>query len=429
MKRLLTLLLVLILLATVAFAQKLTQKPIKPLNATELAQGTETIAIIEVNLIDGYGGASIPNSCVIIKGNKIVEVGQMGRVPIPAGAQIVQGRGMSILPGLIDSHFHLDRVKDLPALFLYNGITSLRDPGAWIESYAEERKSGKAMPRLYLTGPHIETFPPAYPYDAYVVRDNYEAVKQVNDLADEGVTAIKIYFRVPLGMIKAVTEAAHLRGIPVTAHLEITEAMNAIEAGLDGVEHITSFGLSLSPKREAEKYRQGMLADNNFRKQGRYETWAGLDLNSSMTDSLIRFLVKKGTFISPTLGAFEYQIGTGKTDSIKLKGFETMKRLTSKFNQNGVKLVLGSHSMIAYAEKGWAYQREMEIWAESGIPNAEIIHAATMRNARYFKIDNQLGSIEKGKLADLILIRGNPQENIKDMRNVERVMLNGVFVR
>jgi len=426
-------LLALVMLISSAMAQNRNTKPstkeIIPVNKAELDEGQQTIAIIEVNLIDGYGGASVPNSCIIIKENKIVEVGPMGRISIPAGAQIVQGRGMSVLPGLIDSHFHLDRIKDLPALFLYNGITSLRDPGAWIESYAEERKSGKAMPRLYLTGPHIETFPPAYPYDAYVVRDNYEAVKQVNDLADQGAAAIKIYFRVPLGMIKSVTEAAHLRGIPVTAHLEIAEAMNAIEAGLDGIEHITSFGLSLTPKREAEKYRQGMMADNNFRKQGRYEVWNGLDINSQAADSLIRFLVKKGTFISPTLGAFEYQVGTGKTDSIKLRGFETMKRLTAKFNKNGVKLVLGSHSMITYAEKGWAYQREMEIWAESGIPNAEIIYAATMQNARFFRIDRHLGSIEKGKLADLILVKGNPLEDIKVMRNIEKVMINGVFVR
>lgn len=428
-KRLLILLLAILLLITGLFAQKSSSKPIKPVNQHELPQNTRAIAIVGVNLIDGRGGRAIPNASVLIRNNIIVAVGTANSIQIPKGAEIIQGNGMSLLPGLIDSHFHLDRTKDLPAMFLQNGVTSLRDPGAWIEAYAEERKSGKQMPRLYLSGPHLDGSPPAYPYDAYVVRDEAEAIRQVNELADEGSTVIKVYFRVPPGIIKAITETAHSRGIPVTAHLEITEAKQAIEAGLDGIEHITSFGLSLTPKREAEKYRQGMLADNNFRKQGRYTTWAALDFNSPLADSLTKFLVRKKTFISPTLGAFEYQAEKNKTDSIKLRGFESMKKLTLKLQKAGVPLVMGSHSMIAYAEKGWAYQREMEIWSESGIENSEIIHAATLQNARFFRIDRELGSIEQGKIADLILVKGNPLDDIKAMRNVEKVMINGLFIK
>lgn len=428
-KRLLLILLAALLLITGLFAQKPLTKPIKPVNESELPQSKKIIAIVGVNLIDGRGGKAIQNASVLIRNNIIVEVGTANSIQIPKDAEIIQGNGMSLLPGLIDSHFHLDRTKDLPAMFLQNGVTSLRDPGAWIEAYAEERRSGKQMPRLYLSGPHLDSSPPAYPYDAYVVRDEAEAIRQVNELADEGSTVIKIYFRIPPGMIKAITETAHSRGIPVTAHLEITEAKQAIEAGLDGIEHITSFGLSLTPKRDAEKYRQGMLADNNFRKQGRYNTWAALDLYSPLTDSLTTFLARKKTFISPTLGAFEYQAEKNKTDSIKLRGFESMKKLTLKLQKAGVPLVMGSHSMIAYAEKGWAYQREMEIWAESGIGNSEIIHAATLQNARFFRIDQELGSIEKGKIADLILVKGNPLEDIKAMRNVEGVMINGVFIK
>ncbi len=405
------------------------QKKITAVNAAEIPVGENTIAIINVNLIDGNGGNPVSDACVLVKAGRIEAAGPMGSVKIPEGTEIIQGKGMSLLPGLIDSHFHLDRIKDLPALFLQHGVTSLRDPGAWIEAYSEERKSGKQMPRLFLTGPHLDGFPPAYPYDAFVVRDEREAIKQINDAADEGATAIKIYFRLAPSMIKAITEAAHKRGLPVTAHLEITEAMQAIEAGLDGVEHITSFGLSLTPKREAEKYRQGMMGDNNFRKQGRYATWEKLDINGPKADSLAGFLVKKGTFVSPTLGAFEYQAGNGAVDKTKLGGFNAMKSLTAKLKKTGVRLVLGSHSMIAYAEKGWAYQREMEIWVESGISPADVIVAATMENARFFRIDDQLGSIEKGKLADLILVKGNPLEDIKVMRNVERVMVNGRWVR
>ena len=102
--------------------------------------------------------------------------------------------------------------------------------------------------------------------------------------------------------------------------------------------------------------------------------------------------------------------------------------MTAKLSKGGVRLVLGSHSMIPYAEEGWAYQREMELWVESGIPNTRVIMGATIENARYFRIDDRLGSIEKGKIADIVLIKGNPLVDIKAMRDIEKVMLNGVWV-
>ena len=91
--------------------------------------------------------------------------------------------------------------------------------------------------------------------------------------------------------------------------------------------------------------------------------------------------------------------------------------------------MLGSHSMITYAETGWAFQRELELFVESGISPSEAIVAATMENARFFRIDDRLGSIEKGKIADLILVKGNPIQNISATRNVVKVMLNGVWVK
>ena len=406
-----------------------TKHQTSPVNAREIPLGQNTLAIVNVMIIDGKGGSAVAGGSVLVRAGRIEAVGRQGSFKIPENAEVIDGKGMSLLPGFIDSHFHLDRVKDLPALFLQNGVTSLRDPGAWIEAYAEERKSGRQMPRLFLTGPHLDGTPPAYPYDAVVVRDEEEAIKQVNDAADQGASAIKIYFRIPPGLIKVITESAHKRGLPVTAHLEITEAMQAIEAGLDGIEHITSFGLSLIPKLEGEKYRQSMLANNDFRKQGRYAMWETLDVNGPKVDSLARFLVKKGTFVSPTLGAFEYQAGTGAVDKTRLQAFNNMKSLTAKLKKSGVKLVLGSHSMIPYAEKGWAFQREMELWVESGISPDEVIVAATMENARFFRIESELGSIEKGKIADLVLVRGNPLEDIKAVRNIVKVMINGEWVR
>jgi imidazolonepropionase-like amidohydrolase len=100
------------------------------------------------------------------------------------------------------------------------------------------------------------------------VRDAEETRLALDRFADEGASAIKVYFRLPLALIRVATETAHARGLPVTSHLEIVDATDAIRAGVDGVEHATSFGTSLLPLREAEKYRQAVLADNNARREG-----------------------------------------------------------------------------------------------------------------------------------------------------------------
>lgn len=404
------------------------QHLVQEVNADELPVSTKTVAIVKAMIIDGLGGEPILDGRVLVKDGKIIAVGTTSEIEIPEEAETIDATGMALLPGFIDSHFHLDRIKNLPAMFLQNGITSIRDPGAWIEAYDEERDSGHTVPRLFLTGPHLDMNPPAYPYDAFIVRDGLEAETHINQVGEQGASAIKVYFRMSLELIRQVCEVAHKRGIPVTAHLEMIDPVEAIHVGLDGIEHITSFGMSLLPKREKEGYKQAILNDNSVRKEGRYVVWKDLDINSGKVESLINFLVEKGTFVSPTLGAFEYQSTGSETDSVKLIAFEKMKSFTGKLKNGGVRVVVGSHSSIPYAELGWAFQREMELMVESGISNSDVIKSATIENARFFRIEDRLGSIEKGKIADLILMRGNPLVDIKATRNIAKVMLNGVWV-
>jgi imidazolonepropionase-like amidohydrolase len=398
-----------------------------PINEDELPIGNNIKAVVGATLINGRGGEAIANSSVVIDGNKIVAVGISGEVKIPEEAEIVNAKGLTLIPGLIDAHFHLDRSVQLPNRFLKNGITSLRDPGAWIEAYEGERNEGYPLPRLFLTGPHFDMFPPAYPHDAFIVRDEEEARMQVNRLADQGASAIKVYFRLPLGLIKVICEEAHKRGLVVTGHLEITNAIDAINAGLDGIEHVTSLGTSLIPAREAEKYRQAVLLDNNARRSGRYEMWSGLDMEGAEIDSLLGFLAEKQTFLTATLAVYEFQ--DQKADSIKFTGFKNMMAFIGKAKKAGVSVVVGSHSVVPFADEGWAYHREMELLVESGWTNQEAIVAATMDNARFFKIEDRLGSIEPGKQADLVLLSANPLENIRHMRKIEKVMLNGSWIK
>ncbi len=175
---------------------------------------------------------------------------------------------------------------------LAHGITAFRDPGEWMEMHeplrrriAEERLPG---PRLFLTGPHIDGERPAYPADSFVARDPDEARRQVHRAIDEGATAIKIYFRLPLASALAVIEACRARGVPSTAHLEILDARDLIEAGLTGIEHITSFGTSIASPMQAERYRQAVLADNGARRDGRYALFAEADLDGPGGTTAVR---------------------------------------------------------------------------------------------------------------------------------------------
>ena len=254
-------------------------KIIYPLNKDEIRKGKESLAIVGATLIDGNGGSPIPNSLVIIKENIIEFVGTSSDRSVPEGMEVFDASGLTLLPGLIDAHYHNGYNTKMPVEYLKRGITSVRDPGAWMDFYDSVRNTKKDIPRLFLTGPHIDTYPPAYPGNSFLIKDALEGELVVHQFAKQGATAIKVYFGLSIGMIRSICEAAHANGIPVTGHLEIANAMDAIKVGMDGVEHITSFGTVLLPMREAEKYKQMIESDNEARERGRYEAWNSLDLD------------------------------------------------------------------------------------------------------------------------------------------------------
>jgi imidazolonepropionase-like amidohydrolase len=386
-----------------------------------------TIVISGARLIDGRGGPPIENSIVVIEGDRIVAAGPGAGIRPPQG-ETFDARGLTLLPGFIDAHFHLGGLK-LPNMFLNNGVTSVRDPGAWNQSYDPVKKLGVPIPRLFLTGPHLDMAPAAYPDNSLLVNDPEEARAVVNRFVDEGATALKVYFRLPLASIRAVCETAHQRNVPVTAHLEIVRADDAIEAGLDGIEHVTSVGTTIADIMEAEKFRQAVTADNKARNEGRYQLWSKIDFESPRVGRLIDLMVRRGVFFSPNLAVFERRNGDRGATEMHAKACENMRRFTGLARKAGVRVVVGSHSNVPFAETGWAYQREMELMLESGMTPMEVIVGATLDNAKFFRAEKRIGSIEPGKLADLVLIEGDVLRNFSSLRQVRRVMLNGSCIR
>src|SRR5437868_6992316 len=328
MKKILVLMLFVLLVGSGVAAQKGARlkrpalpKPLREVNEVARPSSTRVTAITGATLIDGYGGAPVPDAVVLVRGEHIIAAGPRAATPIPAQAEIVDAKGLALLPGLIDSHFHIDGDDPLPALYLTHGITAVRDPGQWTEAYDVARRGPAPIPRLFLCGPHLDSPPPAYPTDSFIVRDPEETRIAVNRFADEEASAIKVYFRLPLALIRVAVETAHARGLPVTSHLEIVDATDAIRAGVDGVEHATSFGTALLPLREAEKYRQAVLADNNARVEGRYKVWSMVDLDSPRATAVFKLIVEHGTVVSPTLAVFERQPGDKDTTEMHVRAF------------------------------------------------------------------------------------------------------------
>ena len=400
---------------------------IKEINPPVAAEAASTIALVGGRLIDGRGRTPIDDAVVVVRGAKILAAGSRDDVAIPEGAKTAKIRGMSVLPGLIDSHFHSRNNVRTPVEYeLRNGITSFRDPGHPFRFYDAVMQSDKTMPRIFLCGAHLDAHPPVWADQAVVIKDADHARRTVNRHVDRGASAIKVYFRLPLEHIKATCQAANQRGVLVTAHLELVDADDAIQAGVRGIEHVTSVGTALAEPDAAKRFKSAIFADSNARRQLRHRLWAGLDLDASArVKPLLKTIVEHGVFVSPTLAIFERRAGRKNATEVQVRGFANMLRFVGQCHAAGAKVVVGSHTSAPFAAPGRAYQRELELLVEAGMTPLEAITAGTLHNAQFFGIEDRLGTIEAGKTADLILIKGDPSRAIAAMSQVKHVMLNG----
>jgi imidazolonepropionase-like amidohydrolase len=402
---------------------------LREIKAPPEAPPDSVLAIVGARLIDGRGGKPVENAVVVVRGTKIVDVGPLDRVNIPGEAKRLDANGLSVLPGLIDSHFHSQHDVIRPVEFeLKHGITTFRDPGHPFRFYNEARAVEATMPRIFLCGGHLDADPPAWPDQAVVITDADHARRAVNDHVDAGASAIKVYMRLPVEHIAAACEAAEKRGVLVTAHLELVDADDAIRAGLRGIEHVTSFGTALAEPAVAAEFKARVGADSGARHQLRHWLWSSLDLDASpRVKPMLDLVVEKRVFVSPTLAVFEKRRGAKGASDADAAGFANMLKFVGLCHRAGAKVVVGSHTSAPHAETGRAYQRELELLVEAGLSPLEAITAGTLHNAQFFGIDGRLGSIEPGKLADLVLVEGDPSRDIGAMKEVRRVMLNGVW--
>jgi imidazolonepropionase-like amidohydrolase len=425
-----------------------------------LLQNAPLKALVGGTLIDGHGGPPLRNSVIIVRGERIEAVGQVGTLAVPAGAEVISTEGMSVLPGLWDMHVHLminghadyahwDRTY--PSLFasvimpasakqlLLAGVTSARDLGAPLEASIAVRdaiKSGKIPgPTLYVSGPFIQHEPyPGTEAFRWGVKGSNDARAKVRRLADAGVDVIKLIDQDQMMMeeVRAVVDEAHARGLPVVAHSHRPEEIRrGLAAGVDNFEHT---GLATSAE-----YPPDIVA-------------------------MIRERTARGNagplFWTPTIeGLFNYEYvrdnpeklddpswHEGLPDSIiadirrsiehpeRLSYFQmtpsrrpTLARKFAQLRESGVVLLIGTDAGIPMKFHSMATWNELEIWVNRlGVEPMTAIRAATYWPSVAMKVDREVGTISEGKYADIIAMRGDVLRYIDLLQRVDIVIKRGV---
>jgi imidazolonepropionase-like amidohydrolase len=403
----------------------------------------EKIALVGGTLIDGTGREPIPGSVVVIGKGRILDAGPKSRVKIPGGAQKVDARGKTILPGLWDMHAHFEQVEWGP-IYLAAGATTVRDCGnefEFITAVRDAVANGRGLgPRLLMAGIVDGTGPLALGVGRV---DTPEQAKMWTDkYHDAGFQQMKIYSSVKLEEVKDVAEEAHRLGMTVTGH--VPEGLNAyqvIGAGQDQINHISYVADIMMPP----------LPEGTSRLD-RANAAAKIDLTSPEAQKAIAFLVQHGTVVDPTLALFEFftassakppaSIEPGVThvapelqailaeagppsaySEVQEKMVQKEITIVGALHHAGVPIVAGTDQTVP----GYSLYREIELYTQAGFTPLEAIQAATIVPARVMGLDKELGSVEAGKRADLIILDANPLESIHNIRKVEFVITNGVM--
>ncbi len=392
--------------------------------AAQLAKepATPIIAITGGTLIDVTTGKAEPNSLIIIENGVIKSVGQMGALQIPAHSNIIDARGKTILPGLWDMHAHFGQAEWGPA-YLAAGVTTIRDctdEFDYIVSVEKEINMDHGIgPRILKAGLIDGTGPNSF---GIVQADTKEeAIAAVDRYQKYGYVQIKIYSAVKPAIVKAICEEAHRIGLTVTGHIPAGMTLKqGIDSGMDMVNHIY--------------YVQPMMKLNKDR---------SINFEDSVTKTAIAFLATHQIVVDPTIGSMELIFrskhremkdiepafytfpealqrrfnGSGMDQATAEKYqplYQGMLKLVKVLSDAGVPVVAGSDQGFP----GLSLDREIELYVQAGLTPMQAIQSATIVPAKAMGRDKQSGSLAEGKLADLVVIDGNPLIQIQDIRKV-----------
>jgi amidohydrolase family protein len=449
-----------------------------------------TLAIRDVVVIDVRDGWLRPGQAVLVTGNRITAVGPTREISVPANAEVVEGAGRFLMPGLWDMHVHsvanvaADRsIESIAArdwhfpLFLAFGVTGVRDmndgTGNTTLELARSIKRRLAdgtlpgPPRFLSAGPSVDGDPPLGTH-SLVVRTAEEARAAVDDLAANGADLIKVYENLSRDAYFAILDEARRKGIPVDGHIPFRMTPGeVVKAGQRTVEHPDALAAACSTAADAERVRfVGVLAqydklpdDEKFFALFRHTRALYDSRDPAACAPALEALRRNGVAVTADLVAYHHVVNAGKVladaDRMRLvpaeirRNWESLigSETTHEFqeilrpiiplelanvriaNEAGVMLLAGTDVGVPFQVPGFSLHVELERLVEAGLTPLQALQAATLNPARVLKMTDSLGTIEAGKLADLVLIDASPLDDIRNTRKIQAVIANGRLYR
>jgi hypothetical protein len=412
--------------------------------ARELAHDYDRALIRNVSVFTP-DGTLLPDRDVLVDGPVITSIVPAGTGPADAGILTLDGSGKTLLPGLFDMHTHNSKFRG--ALHLAGGVTSVRDLAnnkQLVDLRAQFDAHRILGPRIvYMCG--IIDGPGPYANQRNAINNLEEGLAEIQAYKDLGYQQIKIYSSIKPEWVADLAARSHELGMKVSGHIPaFMTASQAIEQGFDEIQHINMLFLNFQPDTIDTRtpLRFTMVAKHG----------GDLDLNSAEYQDFVDLLLTEEIIVDPTVAIFENMFLAQKGEPSPtyamimdrfpilsqrdfLSGglpkaaadiptyeaaFAKMLAVIYDLHQRGVALVPGTDGL-----PGFLYHRELELYHRSGIPAADLLQMATLHSARIAGVAETLGSIEAGKLADLILVDGNPLDDLSDIRRVEWVLKGG----
>ena len=404
-------------------------------------------------LFDSVTDKRRPNAGIVISGGKITAVDADVEQQVLRTANVIDlADNDTVLPGMIDlhAHYNLDlvdkgRVEEVVyngIVFLANGVTSTWSAGEYyperVQAQRDRIAAGESIgPRLFMSGPYFGAF--RCEYNIGLASD--ECIGWPNDItedeirhevdywAEQGVISIKIKQATP-GEMKILIERAHKHGITTSAHLANydwkydVELRDAILMGLDRVEHQLTLGSGGPESAEMPQMIDLMLAHNVFY-DANLQMYGGINERRTHAEEML--WTNEARFFTPYAQALLEKRGDPPPESDNEEFTQRVLELKSLFDAGGGHLLIVGTDEPVYTSllPGFAYHRELLAMTYAGIPPAAVLRAATINGARALGVDKQLGSIETSKLADLVVVRGNPLDDIKVARDIKLVVKEG----
>jgi imidazolonepropionase-like amidohydrolase len=409
--------------------------------------------IVNVTVIDVAEGVAVPGQTVVVVGDRIERMGPVAEIELPGGASILDGRGLYLMPGLVDAHVHFLDASTFGPLMIANGITLVRDTGMPTDFVLEVRSGlnrGDLLgPEMVATGAILDGTPPIIPSISVGVQTPAEARAAVRQQAAAGVDMIKVYSRLTRDAFLAILDEAKVLGLRVVGHVPETVSIeDAAAAGLACSEHFFGFEQVIGrllggPVRSTYA---GMGADAG------YLLRLG-EVDPQALQEVFGRLRKSGLTVCPTVVTFKVGVQTTQFQSgdfpldeyISSTVLETWRALWAgqadlpdgiwqnwakmvfALNEAGVPLMAGTDLSVPGVIPGFSLHDELAIWQDAGIPPADILRSATLVPARFMGLGDRLGSLAEGKTASMVLLRANPLEDIGNARNIEAVFLRGRY--